>query len=76
MLFRHGWLHSMNDSPPTIANYPKSIADVGHTENATGTNARYSPYNTTEAKLQTFSPTNVAKPLLADKIKKFHQSNN
>ena len=53
-IYRHGWLHSIVDDPPTNGNYEKSVADCGHIDNATGTEDRYAPYNTTKPKLTHF----------------------
>ena len=53
---RHGWLHSIVDEPPTRYNYKKSIADLGHFENETGTQSRYSPFNTTIPKINEYKP--------------------
>ncbi len=54
-IFRHGWLHSITDDPPTKVEYTHSIADIGHSENITGTSARYAPYNTTKPKYQSYT---------------------
>jgi NADH:ubiquinone oxidoreductase subunit len=67
---RHGWLHSIVDDPPTKTEYQKSIADIGHGENFTGTDARYAPYNTTKPKISEFKLDSGNRwKSLGDKIK-------
>jgi hypothetical protein len=46
--------------------YSHSIADTGHSENLTGSAARYAPYNTTKPKIFEFNSGNNA--ILADKL--------
>ena len=56
------------DEPPSKQDYSKSIAYTGHTENATGTDARYVPYNTTRAKIQEFDLKKGTFKSIADRI--------
>jgi hypothetical protein len=42
------------DEPPSCFEYQKSVADVGHIENKSGTEERYVPYSTTKSKIKIF----------------------
>jgi len=46
------WLHRMNDSAPSDVNLPTKIFETMHTENLTGSNMAYVPYNTVKPKLE------------------------
>lgn len=72
--YRHGWLHSIVDEPPTNFEYKNSIAYTGHCENETGTPNRYTPYNTTiSPKIKEYNFNENDKELLfmslADRLK-------
>lgn len=49
-------MHSITDDPPTKVEYTRSVADIGHSENQSGTAGRYAPYNTTRPKIDKFIP--------------------
>lgn len=70
-IFRHGWLHSIVDDPPTKSEYQNSVAYTCHNENATGTDSRYVPFNTTKPKISEFKPNGMADgwKSLGDKVK-------
>jgi NADH:ubiquinone oxidoreductase subunit len=72
MFSRHAWLHSANDDPPTQSEYQRSAAYEGHTENLSGTPARYIPYSTVRPKRTTINSTTAQ---IGSRLKELAQQN-
>ncbi|XP_046763294.1 NADH dehydrogenase [ubiquinone] 1 alpha subcomplex subunit 12 isoform X1 [Gallus gallus] len=61
LLFRHRWLHSMTDDPPTT--HPpvaRKFIWENHKFNLSGTPGQYVPYSTTRKKIQEWIPPTTA----------------
>ena len=52
----HGWMHYNTDIPPTVRPPVKYKWMAKHTENFTGTDRAYVPYDTVPQKIQAWVP--------------------
>ena len=55
-IFRHRWLHSMTDRPPTVEPPTPRKFLTEHTENFSATEKEYVPYSTVKPKIQSWQP--------------------
>ena len=54
--YRHRWLHSMTDNPPTVEPPENRKFLIDHLENKSGTLDEYVPYSTTRPKIEQWQP--------------------